>query len=115
MVATTAAVVALTGAAVEAGNAAATNYPNAATTRTTPDGWKVGVGLSGYAVHQVPDLNQSQFTREAFVDLNSNGVIGGTGHVPVDSGTLTYGLQLACGVDVSNGMNLGCRLRPVSG
>ncbi|WP_440716943.1 MspA family porin [Jongsikchunia kroppenstedtii] len=115
MVAATAAVVGLTGVAVEAGNAAATNYPNAATTRTTPDGWNVGVGLSGYAVHQVPVLNQSPFTREAFIDLNSNGVIGGTGRVPVDSGTLTYGLQLACGVDVSNGVQLGLSVSPSVG
>ncbi|WP_440716946.1 MspA family porin [Jongsikchunia kroppenstedtii] len=115
MVAATAAVVGLTGVAVEAGNAAATNYPNAATTRTTPDGWNVGVGLSGYAVHQVPVLNQSPFTREAFIDLNSNGVIGGAGRVPVDSGTLTYGLQLACGVDVSNGVQLGLSVSPSVG
>ena len=115
MVAATAAVVGLTGVAVEAGNADATNYPNAATTRTTPDGWNVGVGLSGYAVHQVPVLNQSAFTREAFIDLNSNGVIGGNGHVPVDSGTLTYGLQLACGVDVSNGVQLGLSVSPSVG
>jgi hypothetical protein len=115
VVATAVAVLSLAGVAVGAGNAAATNYLNAATTRTTPDGWQVGVGLSGYAVHQVPVLNQSAFTSEAFVDLNSNGVIGGAGRVPVDSGTLTYGLQLACGVDVSNGVQLGLSVTPSVG
>ncbi|WP_018177132.1 MspA family porin [Jongsikchunia kroppenstedtii] len=103
------------GAALGTGEANATQYPSVATSRTTPDGWTLGVGLSAYAVHEVPVLDQSPFTREAFIDLNSNGVIGGHGRVPVDAGTLTYGLQLACGIDVSNGMQLGLALSPSVG
>lgn len=95
--------------AAGAGVAAATPTPLAgkSQTITTDDGWDVSVEASNLVVNPVPNLAGSIFTREGFISGKVTGTVSGAGAAPVRSGVIEQGVQIGCGVDVSNGATVG--------
>ena len=75
--------------------------------KTTPDGWTVTAVKASERVHVVAPLNQSPFTKEAFLSLRGQGRIEGAGSVPVNSGAVETGFQVGCQTDVSSGATIG--------
>jgi hypothetical protein len=73
----------------------------------TDDGWHLTATLSRMAMNSVPNMAATAFTREAFVTGKVEATITGNGSVPVNSGTLVFGLQLGCQVDLSEGGSIG--------
>lgn len=81
--------------------------PDHTVSRQTVDGWVAEAALAGVAVNTVPNLAQSPWTREAFVDATAIGSIKGQGSNGIRSGVLRTGLQLGCNTDVSSGLQTG--------
>ncbi|SUA72866.1 MspA [Nocardia otitidiscaviarum] len=81
--------------------------PDHVVTKPTVDGWVAEASLVNVVVNTVPNLAQSPWTREAFVDATAIGNITGRGSTGVKSGALRSGLQLGCNTDVSSGLQTG--------
>ncbi|WP_369125104.1 MspA family porin [Nocardia otitidiscaviarum] len=81
--------------------------PDHVVTKLTVDGWIAEASLVNVVVNTVPNLAQSPWTREAFVDATAIGNITGLGSSGVKSGVLRSGLQLGCNTDVSSGLQTG--------
>ncbi|WHU46508.1 MspA family porin [Gordonia sp. L191] len=75
--------------------------------KVTDDGWRVTAIKSQEQVRSVPPLNQSSWTREGFLSLKGEAAIGGTGAVPIQSGTVAAGFQIGCNTDVTSGVTVG--------
>lgn len=88
-------------------SATPTPLESKAQTVTTDDGWDLTVEASNLNVNPVPNLAGSMFTREGFVSGKVTGTIAGEGTAPVRTGVIEQGIQIGCGVDVSNGATLG--------
>ncbi|WP_425706155.1 MspA family porin [Gordonia sp. DT30] len=89
-------------------SAASSNaFADQQTTKRTDDGWVVSAIKSHEQVRSVPPLNQSSWTREGFISLKGEGVIAGTGSVPVQAGTVAAGFQIGCNTDVTSGATVG--------
>jgi hypothetical protein len=58
-------------------------------------------------INSVPNMAATAFTREGFVTGKAAAAIDGNGASAVDSGTLVFGLQLGCQVDLSEGGSPG--------
>ncbi|MBL1079171.1 MspA family porin [Nocardia sp. 2] len=76
-------------------------------TKATVDGWVAEASLVNVLVNTVPNLAQSPWSREAFIDATAVGNISGSGSTGVKSGVLRTGLQLGCNTDVSSGLQTG--------
>lgn len=94
-------------AVVGAGVGSGTPLESKSQTVTTDDGWLVGVEASNLSVNPVPNLAGSTFTREGFVSAKVTAMITGEGTAAVRTGIIEQGIQIGCGVDVSNGATLG--------
>lgn len=92
-----------------AGVAAAepTKLESKSESKTTDDGWVLGVSATELSANPVPNLALSRFTREGFFSSKTTGTISGTGTAPVRSGYIEQGLQVGCEVDVSSGATVG--------
>jgi hypothetical protein len=90
---------------VSAGVAAADPLPVADVTQAadTDDGWHLSAALTRMTINSVPNMAATAFTREGFVTGKAAATIEGNGAVPVNSGTLVFGLQLGCQIDLSEG------------
>jgi hypothetical protein len=73
----------------------------------TDDGWHLSAALTRMTINSVPNMAATAFTREGFVTGKAAATIEGNGAVPVNSGTLVFGLQLGCQVDLSEGGSVG--------
>ncbi|MGC4935182.1 MspA family porin [Gordonia sp. DT30] len=87
--------------------AAPGSFADKQTTKRTGDGWVVSAVKSQERVRSVPPLNQSSWTREGFLSLRGEGLIAGTGSVPVQAGTVAAGFQIGCNTDVTSGVTVG--------
>ncbi|MEP9414261.1 MspA family porin [Gordonia sp. VNQ95] len=87
--------------------AAPSSFADQQTTKRTDDGWVVSAIKSHEQVRSVPPLNQSPWTREGFLSLKGEGVIVGSGSVPVQAGTVAVGFQIGCNADVTSGATVG--------
>jgi hypothetical protein len=58
---------------------------------------------AGAVTNSVPNMAATAFTREGFVTGRAAATIDGNGAVAVNSGSLVFGLQLGCQVDLSEG------------
>ncbi|PSK28523.1 MspA family porin [Nocardia seriolae] len=81
--------------------------PDHTVTKPTVDGWIAEASLVGVLVNTVPNLAQSPWSREAFIDATAVGNVTGQGSTGVKSGVLRTGLQLGCNTDVSSGLQTG--------
>lgn len=99
----------LTIACVGGGTASAevVRSPDHVVTKPTVDGWVARASLVNVMVNTVPNLAQSPWSREAFVDATAIGQIDGHGTTGIKSGVLRSGLQLGCNTDVSAGLQTG--------
>jgi hypothetical protein len=73
----------------------------------TDDGWHLTASLTRMAINSVPNMAATAFTREGFVTGKAAATIDGNGSSAVNSGTLVFGLQLGCQVDLSEGGSIG--------
>lgn len=73
----------------------------------TDDGWHLSASLTRMAINSVPNMAATAFTREGFVTGKVAASIDGNGSSAVNSGTLVFGLQLGCQVDLSEGGSIG--------
>ncbi|OPX11266.1 MspA family porin [Mycobacterium sp. AT1] len=73
----------------------------------TDDGWHLSAALTRMTVNSVPNMAATAFTREGFVTGKAAADIDGNGAVAVNSGTLVFGLQLGCQIDLSEGGSVG--------
>jgi hypothetical protein len=69
----------------------------------TDDGWHLSAALTRMTINSVPNMAATAFTREGFVTGKAAATIDGNGAVAVNSGTLVFGLQLGCQIDLSEG------------
>src|SRR3954452_395655 len=94
---------------VSAGVAAADPLPVADVTQSadTDDGWHLSASLTRKAINSVPNMAATAFTREGFVTGKAAATIDGNGSAAVNSGTLVFGLQLGCQVDLSESGSIG--------
>jgi hypothetical protein len=94
---------------VAGGVAAADPLPVADVTQTavTDDGWHLSAALTNMTINSVPNMAATAFTREGFVTGKAVANIDGDGAVAVNSGTLVFGLQLGCQIDLSEGGSVG--------
>jgi hypothetical protein len=94
---------------VAAGVARADPLPVADVTQSadTDDGWHLGVSLTRMTINSVPNMAATAFTREGFVTGKAEATIDGSGAAAVNSGTLVFGLQLGCQIDLSEGGSIG--------
>jgi hypothetical protein len=94
---------------VSAGVAAADPLPVADVTQAadTDDGWHLSAALTRMTINSAPNMAETAFTREGFVTGKAAATIEGNGAVPVNSGTLVFGLQLGCQIDLSEGGSVG--------
>ena len=94
---------------VSAGVAAADPLPVADVTQSTDtdDGWHLSAALTRMTINSVPNMAATAFTREGFVTGKAAATIDGNGAVAVNSGTLVFGLQLGCQIDLSEGGSVG--------
>ncbi|MCV7211887.1 MspA family porin [Mycolicibacterium canariasense] len=92
-----------------AGTARADPLPVADVTQSadTDDGWHLSVGLTRMTINSVPNMAATAFTREGFVTGKAEADIAGSGAEAVNSGTLVFGLQLGCQIDLSEGGSVG--------
>ncbi len=84
-----------------------TNLESKSDSKTTDDGWVLGVSATELSANPVPNLAMSRFTREGFFSSKTTGTITGSGTVPVRSGYIEQGLQVGCEIDVSSGATVG--------
>jgi hypothetical protein len=91
------------------GMAAAEPLPVADVTQSadTDDGWHLSAALTRMTINSVPNMAATAFTREGFVTGKAIASIDGNGTSAVNTGTLVFGLQLGCQVDLSEGGSLG--------
>ena len=91
------------------GIAAADPLPVADVTQSadTDDGWHLSAALTKMTINSVPNMAATAFTREGFVTGKAVASIDGNGNSAVNSGTLIFGLQLGCQVDLSEGGSIG--------
>jgi len=91
------------------GIAAADPLPVADVTQSadTDDGWHLSAALTRMTINSVPNMAATAFTREGFVTGKAVASIDGNGSSAVNSGTLVFGLQLGCQVDLSEGGSVG--------
>ncbi|WP_338837798.1 MspA family porin [Gordonia polyisoprenivorans] len=89
------------------GSSHAATFADRQVSKVADDGWRVTAIKSQEQVRSVPPLNQSSWTREGFLSLKGEGVIAGTGAVPVQSGTVAAGFQIGCNTDVTSGATIG--------
>ena len=80
----------------------------------TDDGWHLSVALANMTINSVPNMAATAFTREGFVTGKAVATIDGNGDIPVNSGTLVFGLQLGCQIDLSEGASLSAVVMPAS-
>ncbi|WP_244438522.1 MspA family porin [Mycolicibacterium septicum] len=73
----------------------------------TDDGWHLSAALSRMTINSVPNMAATAFTREGFVTGKAEASIDGNGSDAVNSGTLVFGLQLGCQIDLSEGGSIG--------
>lgn len=73
----------------------------------TDDGWHLSAALTRMTINSVPNMAATAFTREGFVTGRAVASIDGNGASAVNTGTLVFGLQLGCQVDLSEGGSLG--------
>ena len=73
----------------------------------TDDGWHLSAALTRMTINSVPNMAATAFTREGFVTGKASATIDGNGAVAVNSGTLVFGLQLGCQIDLSEGGSVG--------
>ena len=73
----------------------------------TDDGWHLSAALTRMTINSVPNMAATAFTREGFVTGKAAATIDGNGNSAVNSGTLVFGLQLGCQVDLSEGGSVG--------
>jgi hypothetical protein len=94
---------------VSGGVAAADPLPVADVTQSadTDDGWHLSASLTRMTINSVPNMAATAFTREGFVTGKAAVAIDGNGAVAVNSGTLVFGLQLGCQIDLSEGGSVG--------
>jgi hypothetical protein len=94
---------------VSAAVAAADPLPVADVTQSadTDDGWHLTASLTRMTINSVPNMAATAFTREGFVTGKAAAAIEGNGGVAVNSGSLFFGLQLGCQVDLSEGGSIG--------
>ncbi|MEV4126835.1 MspA family porin [Nocardia sp. NPDC049707] len=90
-----------------AGPAAADTLSDKSRDTTTDDGWVLRVTKTAENFDPVPNLAATPFTREGFVSLKAVADISGDGQAPVNAGSVTFGYQIGCQVDVSNGITIG--------
>ncbi|WP_411157366.1 MspA family porin [Nocardia terpenica] len=90
-----------------AGPAAAEASADKSRTTDTDDGWRLSVTKSMENVDRYPNLAATMFTREGFVSLKAVAEVTGSGHQPVSAGTVSFGYQIGCQIDVSSGLTLG--------
>ncbi|MGL4305558.1 MAG: MspA family porin, partial [Mycobacteriaceae bacterium] len=67
----------------------------------TSDGWVLTTSIESEVVNSVPPLNVGLFSREGFVTARTHGWVSGQGVVPLTSGLLESGYQIACNTDFS--------------
>jgi hypothetical protein len=91
------------------GVAAADPLPVADVTQSavTDDGWHLSAALTRMTINSVPNMAATAFTREGFVTGKAEATIDGNGSSAVNTGTLVFGLQLGCQVDLSEGGSVG--------
>jgi len=114
---TTALAAATAATAVLAGatpTVAANSFADRSIVRVTDDGWRVTLAKKHERVNSVPPLDQSPWTREGFLTLRGSVTITGTGHIPVNAGTVSSGFQIACNTDISSGLTLGVMAGPTA-
>ena len=87
------------------GVAAAEPLPVADVTQSadTDDGWHLSAALTRMTINSVPNMAATAFTREGFVTGKAAATIDGNGATAVNSGSLVFGVQLGCQVDLSEG------------
>jgi MspA len=73
----------------------------------TDDGWHLSAALTMMTINSVPNMAATAFTREGFVTGKAAATIDGNGATAVNSGTLVFGLQLGCQIDLSEGGSVG--------
>jgi hypothetical protein len=73
----------------------------------TDDGWHLSAALTRMTVNSVPNMAATAFTREGFVTGKAAATVDGSGAAAVNSGTLVFGLQLGCQIDLSEGGSVG--------
>jgi hypothetical protein len=88
-------------------SAVPTALESKADSKTTDDGWVIGVKASELSANSVPNLALTQFTREGFFSSKTTGTITGRGTSAVRTGYIEQGLQVGCQVDVSSGVTVG--------
>lgn len=90
-----------------AASAALLPSPNHVVTKTTIDGMTAQASLVNVTVNTVPNLAQSPWTREAFIDATAIGQVDGEGAADLKSGVLKTGVEVGCNTDVSSGIQTG--------
>ncbi|WP_051132913.1 MspA family porin [Nocardia paucivorans] len=90
-----------------AGPATADAMADKSRSTTTDDGWVLRVTKTAETFDRVPNLAATPFTHEGFVSLKAVADITGKGKNPVNAASVTYGYQIGCQVDVSNGLTMG--------
>src|ERR1700754_1341627 len=90
------------------GVAAADPLPVADVTQSadTDDGWDRSAALTRMTINPVPNMAATAFTREGFVTGKAAATIDGNGATAVNSGSLVFGVQLGCQVDLSEGASV---------
>ena len=104
---------------LSSGVAAADPLPVADVTQSadTDDGWHLSAALTRMTINSVPNMAATAFTREGFV-TGKAAAIDGNGATAVNSGSLVFGVQLGCQVDLSEGASVDLRtpdMEPVPG
>lgn len=94
--------------------AAPASFADRSVTKSTVQGWDVTVSKLGEKIDSVPPLNQSPWSKEAFVSLRGEARIAGAGTEAVDVGTVSMGFQVGCNTDVSNGAQVGLTAGPTA-
>ena len=93
---------------LSSGVAAADPLPVADVTQSadTDDGWHLSAALTRMTINSVPNMAATAFTREGFVTGKGAATIDGNGATAVNSGSLVFGVQLGCQVDLSEGASV---------
>ncbi len=94
-------------AGIAVGAPSGNGFADRTVTRTTGDGWKVSAVKASERVNSVPPLNQSPWSKEAFLSLRGEGRITGEGALPVNAGAVSTGFQVGCNTDATSGVTLG--------
>ncbi|MFC9435666.1 MspA family porin [Nocardia sp. NPDC057030] len=86
------------------GTAAADGVADRSRVGNTDDGWAFAVTKTTETLDRYPSLAATMFTREGFVSLKAIAEITGKCNQPVSAAMVSFGNQIGCQIDVSNGL-----------